>query len=680
MRMRKFAYFRSISLFFLLFSYSSGYSQTKLLPPINTEEFTEYAPTISSDGKTMIFQSDRDGKWNLYESKINKLGRWSLPKSLEKINSFRDSLSLIGGPSLSYDGNVLYFFASNKEADTEDIFYSLREGESWGEPIALGEPINSNDYEAFPSIAADGSSMFFTKKSKLRELEGETCYEIYRTTKNREGKWTEPLALPPPINLGCERAPRIMSDGKTLIFSSIREGGKGNFDLYVTQLQDNLEWTNPVNMDFVNTAVKDQFGAVSAAGDRLYINQEETSHDIFYYTIPNRFRQNKNKIIQGYVTDKYTKAPLSAKLQIFDASTTEELFDANTNPSDGWYSIVLTEGKNYDIRVSAQEYSDEEFSYDFTVIDSYEEITKNIQLFSHVKLEVMVYDKDRLELTDANLMVKNAISGSVLASLGKRTTDGIAILNLPIDGKYIIDANEENYIGDSFSFDLTSLVRYEDFEQDMEIDPLKLDFTFIVRDKETQEGISAQIILENKFKEILRIMPSEGVEGTYKKELRDGFKYEVEVEVPDKAYFSYTNNIYPSSKTGVNELIIELTEIKKDLKFTLKHINYEYNSAELLQSSHRDLSKVIKLLRDYEGVAIEISAHTDSDGSDAYNLSLSEKRAESVVNYLIQYGISTDRLTPKGYGETQPMAPNDSDENKALNRRVEMKILKVEIE
>ena len=67
---------------------------------------------------------------------------------------YADGLStaiFIGGPSLSYDGNVLYFFASDKEANTEDIFYSLREGEYWGSPIEIGTPINTSRYEGFPS-------------------------------------------------------------------------------------------------------------------------------------------------------------------------------------------------------------------------------------------------------------------------------------------------------------------------------------------------------------------------------------------------------------------------------------------------------------------------------------------------------------------------------------------------
>ncbi|MDH5397141.1 MAG: OmpA family protein [Cyclobacteriaceae bacterium] len=665
-------------LFFFCYSGTWAQDKTKLGPEINTGTFTEYAPTISSDGKTMIFQSDRDGKYNLYSSKLNS-GKWSEPEPLEKINAFRDSLSLIGGPSISYDGNSLYFFASDKGTNTEDIFISKREGNGWGDPEPIGPPINTSGYEGFPSISADGKTLYFTRKNNTGLTEGETCYSIYKAEKGRDGKWQEPLELPAPINLGCERAPRIMSDGKTLIFSSIREGGMGNFDLYMTQLRENLEWTEPINMDFVNSLVKDQFGAVSASGEYLYINIEEGSHDIYYFAIPERFRQNKNKIIQGYVTHKYTNAPISATLTILDANTTEEFFTAVTNPADGWYSIVLTEGKKYDIKVSAPGHSDYQFSYDLTSIDQYEEITKNIQLFSHANVHVNVYDKAKLTLTDANLKVKDAVSGRELSSLNTRATGGQAVLKLPIDGKYTIEASEETYIGNSFPFDLTSWVIYEDFEQDVEIDPIMLDYKFIVRDKDTQEGINADIMLLDRYNELTTIRANDGANGNYTKRLRDEHRYEVEVHVPGKAYFSYTNNILASSKSGNNQLIIELEEIKPNLTFTLRAINFETASAELLETSFRELGKVIKLMREYPGISVEISAHTDSDGSDKYNLTLSDARAQSVVDYLIQYGIDTGRLTPKGYGETAPMAPNDTDENKALNRRVEMKILKIDV-
>jgi outer membrane protein OmpA-like peptidoglycan-associated protein len=71
-----------------------------------------------------------------------------------------------------------------------------------------------------------------------------------------------------------------------------------------------------------------------------------------------------------------------------------------------------------------------------------------------------------------------------------------------------------------------------------------------------------------------------------------------------------------------------------------------------------------------------MSAHTDSYGSDDYNFKLSDNRARSVMEYILSKGIATTRITSQGYGETKPVVPNDTDENRQLNRRVEFKILK----
>jgi OOP family OmpA-OmpF porin len=72
---------------------------------------------------------------------------------------------------------------------------------------------------------------------------------------------------------------------------------------------------------------------------------------------------------------------------------------------------------------------------------------------------------------------------------------------------------------------------------------------------------------------------------------------------------------------------------------------------------------------------IEISSHTDSKGSDDYNMKLSQSRSESVVGYLISHGIAKDRLVAQGYGETKPMDTNDTDAGRQNNRRSEFKIL-----
>jgi OmpA-OmpF porin, OOP family len=96
----------------------------------------------------------------------------------------------------------------------------------------------------------------------------------------------------------------------------------------------------------------------------------------------------------------------------------------------------------------------------------------------------------------------------------------------------------------------------------------------------------------------------------------------------------------------------------------------------LRPESYIELDRVVKLLTENPAIEIEMSAHTDSRGSDDYNYKLSDNRARSVMEYIISKGITVNRITSQGYGETKPVVANDTDENRQLNRRVEFKILK----
>ena len=84
---------------------------------------------------------------------------------------------------------------------------------------------------------------------------------------------------------------------------------------------------------------------------------------------------------------------------------------------------------------------------------------------------------------------------------------------------------------------------------------------------------------------------------------------------------------------------------------------------------------MISFLNQNPGIKIEIEGHTDNQGNETYNLDLSDKRAKAVYGYLIQKGIDAQYLTFKGYGQNQPIVPNNSEENYAQNRRIEFKIL-----
>lgn len=108
---------------------------------------------------------------------------------------------------------------------------------------------------------------------------------------------------------------------------------------------------------------------------------------------------------------------------------------------------------------------------------------------------------------------------------------------------------------------------------------------------------------------------------------------------------------------------------------TLQGVTFELNSANLTADSRPVLDDVAADLKKYPRLRVELQGHTDSSGADAYNMQLSERRAASVREYLISQGVSASQLVARGYGETQPVADNKTNEGRAQNRRVEMAVL-----
>ena len=108
----------------------------------------------------------------------------------------------------------------------------------------------------------------------------------------------------------------------------------------------------------------------------------------------------------------------------------------------------------------------------------------------------------------------------------------------------------------------------------------------------------------------------------------------------------------------------------------LSGVNFANNSADLTAESIAILDGAVATLKRRADINVEVAAHTDSSGSDKYNQSLSERRAASVMDYLVSHGIAADRVSSKGYGESQPIADNSTSEGRAQNRRVELRVMK----
>ena len=112
----------------------------------------------------------------------------------------------------------------------------------------------------------------------------------------------------------------------------------------------------------------------------------------------------------------------------------------------------------------------------------------------------------------------------------------------------------------------------------------------------------------------------------------------------------------------------------------LVNIQFEFNSAALTENSEEGIKMLKVFLESHPEIAVELAGHTDDVGSDAYNLKLSQERAEVVRQALMDIGVASERLSAKGYGPTKPLYPNDTDEHRALNRRTEMIVKEVRIQ
>lgn len=122
---------------------------------------------------------------------------------------------------------------------------------------------------------------------------------------------------------------------------------------------------------------------------------------------------------------------------------------------------------------------------------------------------------------------------------------------------------------------------------------------------------------------------------------------------------------------------VELPRVEPEVgkSIVLDHIFFDFDKAELKPESHAELEKVVHLLTDYPHMRIEIGAHTDDQGSEAYNIRLSNDRAKAVVDHLVKEKVDAARLSWKGYGKSRPVADNATEEGRAKNRRVEFTVL-----
>jgi Tol biopolymer transport system component len=250
---------------------------TNLGPTVNSSS-TDFDSSISPDGLSLYFGSNRPGGSGRYDlwvtTRATVSDPWEQPVNLgPTVNSSAwDSC-----PSISADGLSL-FFESNRPGGVgdQDIWVTSRPtpDSDWGPPVNLGPTVNSSAWDSCPYISADGLSLYFDSR---RPGGSGTCDLWVTTRATVSDPWEQPVNLGPTVNSSAsEYQPGISADGLILFFFSNRPGGSGDDDIWVTSRPTpDSDWDPPVNLGpTVNSSARDICPYISADGSTLYLTSE----------------------------------------------------------------------------------------------------------------------------------------------------------------------------------------------------------------------------------------------------------------------------------------------------------------------------------------------------------------------------------------------------------------------
>lgn len=193
----------------------------------------------------------------------------------------------------------------------------------------------------------------------------------------------------------------------------------------------------------------------------------------------------------------------------------------------------------------------------------------------------------------------------------------------------------------------------------------------------TRNAVEANIeITDNATGKVIETFKTNSATGKFIITLPSGKNYGIAVKAEGYLFHSENFDIPIGAADNLIDKIIELKNIAVGSKIALRNIFFDIGKSTLRSESDAELDRLVKLMKDVASLNIEISGHTDNTGSAKLNESLSQDRANAVVNYLTSKGIASGRMTAKGYGASKPIASNNTEDGRQQNRRTEFEILK----
>ena len=323
----------------------------KLPEPINSTS-SEYLPSFTAD-QIMVFSRRIGAQEDLFYS-IYEKGNWKEPVPIESINTPENEAA----HSISADGQWLVFTMCNNDRSMGscDLFISQRLGNVWSKPQNIGHPINTQGWEAQPTLSADGSILIFASSRQG----GYGDYDLWVSHRNGM-QWSSPENLGPTVNTaGKDETPFLHADGETLYFSSNGHLGMGNADLFVTRKTEQ-GWTEPLNLGYpINTENKEGAMSVTLNGlDAYYASDRNHSEipnlDIYKFRLPEHARANPVTYVQTFLVDAKTGQPIPGLITIVnlkDYSRDTIVLKAGNAPIH-----LLPLGTRYAFLASSENYS-----------------------------------------------------------------------------------------------------------------------------------------------------------------------------------------------------------------------------------------------------------------------------------------------------------------------------------
>lgn len=198
-----------------------------------------------------------------------------------------------------------------------------------------------------------------------------------------------------------------------------------------------------------------------------------------------------------------------------------------------------------------------------------------------------------------------------------------------------------------------------------------------VSDQQTGKPLKATVeLFDLSNQEMISRVTSDSVTGEYVTVLSDGAEFALYVNAEQYMFRSLNFDYQQRSEDAPVTIDIALEPVSSGAAVVLNNIFFDTDKYDLKDKSITELNKVVRFLNSNPSVVIEIGGHTDDVGNKDYNLQLSLRRANAVKEFLVSKGINPTRLLQKGYGDTRPIRPNNSDLDRSFNRRIEIRVIR----